>query len=57
MKRYASWGSDKVFRWKWRAALEDAIFAFKIRYKSDVTREVGKQVNDCMGLTKREKSK
>lgn len=40
MKRYASWGSDKNYRWKWRAALQDAIFAFKIRYKSEVTREM-----------------
>ena len=33
MKRYASWGSDKNYRWKWRAALQDAIFAFKQRMK------------------------
>ena len=30
-KRYASWGTDKTYRWLWRAALQDAIFAFKNR--------------------------
>ena len=30
-KRYASFGSDKSYRWLWRAALQDAIFAFKNR--------------------------
>ena len=30
-KRYASWGSDKSYKWLWRAALQDAIFAFKTR--------------------------
>jgi len=29
--RYASWGSDKSYKWLWRAALQDAIFAFKTR--------------------------
>ncbi len=32
-KRYASWGSDKSFRWLWQAALQDAFVAFKNRYK------------------------
>jgi len=32
--RYSSWGTDKTYRWLWRAALQDAIFAFKNRYKS-----------------------
>ena len=31
MKRYASWGTDNSYRWLWRAALQDAIFAFKNR--------------------------
>lgn len=31
--RYSSWGSDKAYRWLWRAALQDGIFAFKNRYK------------------------
>lgn len=31
--RYASWGTDGSYRWFWRAALQDAIFAFKQRYK------------------------
>ena len=30
-KVYASWGTDRVYRWLWRAALQDAIFAFKNR--------------------------
>lgn len=34
-KRYCSWGTDNSYRWKWRAALQDAIFAFKQRYKED----------------------
>jgi len=41
-KRYSSWGSDVSYRWLWRAALQDGIFAFKrrmnkkhpIKYKS-----------------------
>lgn len=33
--RYASWGTDRTFRWLWMAALADAIFAFKNRYKVD----------------------
>ncbi len=31
MKKYASYGSDKTYRWLWRAALQDAIFAFRSR--------------------------
>ena len=31
MKRYASWGSDQNYRWLWRAALQDAVWAFRIR--------------------------
>ena len=31
MKKYASWGTDKTYRWLWRAALQDAIFAFRSR--------------------------
>ncbi len=42
---YASWGSDKNYRWLWRAALQDAIFAFKLRYKSGVARTVNKPVD------------
>jgi hypothetical protein len=30
-KLYASWGSDKAFRFLWQAAIQDAIFAFKNR--------------------------
>ena len=33
--RYASWGIDKTFRWLWQAALQDAIFAFKNRYRAN----------------------
>ena len=29
--RYASWGSDKAYKWKWRAALQDAFWAFNQR--------------------------
>lgn len=29
--RYSSWGADKAYRWLWRAALQDAIFAFRNR--------------------------
>jgi hypothetical protein len=35
-RKYASWGSDKSYRWLWRAALQDAIFAWKNRYKKDL---------------------
>jgi len=35
MKRYASWGTDKTYRWKWRAALQDAFFAYKARMGKD----------------------
>jgi|14_taG_2_1085336.scaffolds.fasta_scaffold01514_10 hypothetical protein len=28
--RYASWGSDKTYRWKWRATLQDYIFKVKL---------------------------
>ena len=33
--RYASWGTDKTFNCLWQAALADAIFAFRSRYKRD----------------------
>jgi hypothetical protein len=40
MKKYASWGSDSTYRWLWRAALQDAIFAFRKRLgRSYVTSE------------------
>lgn len=32
-KRYASWGSDKTYRWLWRAAIQDGIFAYKCRIR------------------------
>ena len=32
--RYTSWGSHKVYKWLWRAALQDAIFAFRKRMHS-----------------------
>jgi len=36
MKKYASWGSDKTYRWLWRAALQDAFFAFKKRLTKEL---------------------
>ena len=35
-KRYACWGTDVVYKFKWRAALQDAIIAFRQRYKKVV---------------------
>ena len=32
-KLYASWGSDKAFKFLWQAAIQDAIFAFKLRMR------------------------
>jgi hypothetical protein len=43
MKRYASWGSDSTYRWLWRAALQDAIWAFKQRMKKEA--EIFQQAN------------
>lgn len=39
-KRYASWGSDKSYRWLWRAVLQDAIFAFKSRMNGSIKRKL-----------------
>ena len=33
-KRFTSFGADGSYRWFWRAALQDGIFAFRLRYKN-----------------------
>jgi len=52
-KRYSSWGSDKTYRWLWRAALQDAIFAFKKRYGGDNHSIIQNSVNGIPTGTKR----
>ena len=32
-KVYASWGSDKSFKYKWQAKVQDKIFAVKMWFK------------------------
>ena len=48
-KRYASWGCDKSYRWIWRAALQDAIYTFKGRFRKERSEHV---INSCLSNAK-----